>query len=1014
MTLKFENLDKSTAGDLIELCDVKIYGILFIGITIPKSDLGEGQVNISFAELNPKTGAVLVSLLRKENIDFGLTFNNLNYQQIEKIIETNPPDQEDVEIPRVKSLSELFTNEMRPTLELSEFAARGIEYLLEINEKQFIPWRSIACVGALASAQMALGGVLVATGFGANVGMGLITEGVADLVTAARIYSSRQFTWSDYAKQKAVSLVISATCLGWQKIQDAGKGLKNIVSGVKQEVLEQAGTQLMNNGKTISKTLVQTSKNLKSLAMKQIGVTTGETIVRTGLNQIADSLSHFALEQLKPKISATIQHHVEAKFRESALMHLVRKMYAIEVITVKSGKTQANSIPMQGLKDKIDKIVTKIISPKDNFWRKQWESIGRPLCQGILSDSKYLGSSFSTGMRIAGILNGIATISTMIDNVHDQLLHKLSLKNKEEFQMTQLLAKYCHLDQNTAKQMSEILKQHNVICTETQENETLNLQAFEGPHAVIYQINLRCDPNDQLVVMEFLKTLYNHMDSMKMDQLSQIIKSVSDMITSQILSVTESQLISPVSSYAMGALTNSISSSLQDKLIKKGLDDDRKSDATKLQELENKENKTAEDKNMITELKSNLSENDSLRNQNQTYSNLINYNAMQYTIAYSQCEMIHHAQQQKADKNSRKDNPMRSKEVKAHAEKTRKPGGNPANAADMLSMAAENGIKLKIVDDENYQLTAEEKAQGIHVVVFSKGERDQNGTHGVGHYRLLNLDGVLVDVQSNENDCGFAVMAKLTGKSVEELRVEHANNMVSNAASFGKSLEAQDWIISRHPKEANSLLFKGAGKKKREERRPICRNLYEVERDGIKYVEKDNVSEKEKDNFLKTAELGIGPPVEVEEYQENGKKKFRIITKMGMNPLDAIKEVKDENERKILQERTIKQFLIILHKLHKNKLAHCDLKLYDEKNAPKSSNIIYLEGQIYLIDFYSLAKYGEPTVFKKVGKFASEKSDKLGAENCIEMLGGNYDGMFEQAQEGNIKAAMRIWKRNSK
>ena len=62
---------------------------------------------------------------------------------------------------------------------------------------------------------MAAGGLLITTGYGANVGMGLITEGAADIFTASRAYSTREFNWSDYTKQKAVSLVVSATCMGW-------------------------------------------------------------------------------------------------------------------------------------------------------------------------------------------------------------------------------------------------------------------------------------------------------------------------------------------------------------------------------------------------------------------------------------------------------------------------------------------------------------------------------------------------------------------------------------------------------------------------------------------------------------------------------------------------------------------------------------------------------------------------------------------------------------------------------
>ena len=82
-------------------------------------------------------------------------------------------------------------NDFKPDLELSEFAARGIEYLLEINEKKFIPWRSIFSVGCIAASQIVVGGILISTGFGATAGMGLITEGCADIFTAYRAYATR-------------------------------------------------------------------------------------------------------------------------------------------------------------------------------------------------------------------------------------------------------------------------------------------------------------------------------------------------------------------------------------------------------------------------------------------------------------------------------------------------------------------------------------------------------------------------------------------------------------------------------------------------------------------------------------------------------------------------------------------------------------------------------------------------------------------------------------------------------
>ncbi|CAF3985262.1 unnamed protein product, partial [Rotaria sp. Silwood1] len=187
-------------------------------------------------------------------------------------------DQENIQINKVKNIMELYTKGSVPTLELNEFIAKGIEYMIEISEKRFIPWRSIIAVAALASIQVIAGGVLIATGFGSTVGMGLITEGIADMFTAYRAFSNRQFSWSDYCKQKAVSLIISAVSMGYSKLKDAGKGIKTLAGSAGTEAVEQVGTQFATNAKTIGQTVTQTGKNLKGLAFKYTGVKAGEAI----------------------------------------------------------------------------------------------------------------------------------------------------------------------------------------------------------------------------------------------------------------------------------------------------------------------------------------------------------------------------------------------------------------------------------------------------------------------------------------------------------------------------------------------------------------------------------------------------------------------------------------------------------------------------------------------------------------------------------------------------------------
>jgi len=45
-----------------------------------------------------------------------------------------------------------------------------------------------------------------------------------------KVISSRKFDWSDYAKQKAVSLAISAYSIGWSGLKDSAKGVQVLIA----------------------------------------------------------------------------------------------------------------------------------------------------------------------------------------------------------------------------------------------------------------------------------------------------------------------------------------------------------------------------------------------------------------------------------------------------------------------------------------------------------------------------------------------------------------------------------------------------------------------------------------------------------------------------------------------------------------------------------------------------------------------------------------------------------------
>ena len=336
----------SKVKDLLSLFPNSSFNIAFSGLSFTalwrllsdRQELERMANSFSIQSLTRDLAKVIIEVLRQENIEFGLVLTNLNHSQALHAISKADLTQEAIQIMKVRSLAELFMKNQMPHAELAEFAAKGIEYLLEISEKRFIPWFSICTVAVLGTLQIIIGGVLIATGFGASVGMSFIAEGMSDMLYAFRAYSSRQFDWTDYAKQKAVSLIISACSLGLGKLKDAAKGTSNLISGeaatlaqeATREVLEGATTQLATNAKTVGKEMLITGKNLKSLAIKFTGVKAAEAVAREGMNVGMQYLTSMSLDAIKPYICGNIQEKVLVRFSYPELKCLLRKMYALD------------------------------------------------------------------------------------------------------------------------------------------------------------------------------------------------------------------------------------------------------------------------------------------------------------------------------------------------------------------------------------------------------------------------------------------------------------------------------------------------------------------------------------------------------------------------------------------------------------------------------------------------------------------------------------------------------------
>jgi hypothetical protein len=787
-------------------------------------DETEVAVKFEFIQKNKNTYENVINSIRDCNFEFTIEFKNLDLFKLNYIIKNASLEQEEISINKKKNLNELFMKDSMPELELAEYAAKGIEYIIEISEKKFIPWKSIVMVSILGTFQIVLGGLLIITGFGASAGMGFISEGIADLFTAYRAYNNRDFNWTDYMKQKVVSLIISAACSGLKKLKDSAKGFKNLISGPGTSDLVKASAGLGNVGTN----LATTTQNLQSLTLKYISVKTGEAVVRETLNKGISCLSNILLDSdiVKSNIASSIQISIKTKFCNYEFIKILRKMYALEKVT-KSDQ----------LKSRIDKIVSEIMNPNSNFMMQQWNSIGAPLLKGVLSDK--FGSPFSMAVRIWGTLQGLYEIQTIINRVFDELNKKLTELDRNQMSMVIFLNEKLKIDKNKAAEITSSLINESIL----DENDGLKITNFDDKieiNQIINKIDKMNSLDDQ--VKKFLKDFINMYSTLTIDTFSMIMKSIADKLSDQVIRTIEGQLITPWTSLAVSSLTNKLSTHIQNKYL---VDESQNSESqNKGKEKFEKLEKDKKDGKKLSDEDQKFM--DSFKKEN-TFENQIGYNASDKAKAFTQAEIKHYAGK-KAEEQSNKKTQV-SKEVSQEAENVK--NDKPASIAEQAILDKKYGLNTKIIQDENYKPTQEEIDNGVQFILIKPGEKDQNNVDQPGHAYLKDENGNWKPVESKNNDCVYAAFSELLQKnnitkSVDQLRDETANSILNNP-NYSKVLEAQNWIQERYPCEANTLLFVGAGA-------PMKRT-YKIEREQNDLNENENKSIKNDQQDNETVEL---------------------------------------------------------------------------------------------------------------------------------------------------------------
>ncbi|XP_047737962.1 uncharacterized protein LOC125178388 [Hyalella azteca] len=773
--VRFDDLKFDQANKIVKNCSENAaISLSFCEIDDVYNAALKGKADLSFTELNQTSAEIVIQELRKKNFEFSLEFQKLSSKEVSFILNGANLEQEDMEITSVKNVRDLFTKGSAPAYELDQFAARGLEHIIELNEKLFVPWRSVAAVAALGISQIIIGSVLIAIGLGSPFGWGIVTEGASDLPMAFKAYKTRQFNWRDYSKQKTVSLAISAATMGinyWETGLNAASSA--VFSEVGREVMEQAGVQVVVNRKLAGQVVLNTSKNLKSLAGKacrKAAMAVAKECTSTAIQHLSD----FSFALLKPKICESVQSKVTSAFkRHPELVIILRQLNAIDRVA-KSHRLQI----------KVDNIVKKTSSIViTDFMKNENVSICSPLIKCVLSDSNMNGGNASIPTKVITTLNGLHQVNILADKIIEALLTKLRVFDAYSSTISLILIRDLKIRKDFAIVIAKKLKELEIFdendnflvdgkTTTKEKIDKLMHDWKTTPQLLMDELSRQLKEYSTLKAdlekcIEFTNELYDTFVNSDFECVSTVIKSVSDQIAQQLVKVMDPLLMQPWPpgySMAENGLTDSISNhgaeiKYQKLLVKPGLTEEELTFMANYRKFRT-----------VTQL---LDRN--ARDHLTTHSNDgLNYNTITDDATRIPLDPSVH----------RMANDIRE--------------GKSINLALMSTLAKANGIKVKFVDDLQYTKTQEDVENDVEVM-YVKEDRERR----VSFALCLNSDGKFKKIEGRSHCCVFEAFSEILArkcivKSVAELRAELADQIVLNSESFSEEIAAEAWVVKKY------------------------------------------------------------------------------------------------------------------------------------------------------------------------------------------------------------------------
>ena len=331
--------------------------------------------------------------------------------------------------------------------------SKGLEYVFSVEEQPRFPWGALLvfCLGIL---QIVGGALLTAFSFGtlAQVGMGLIVEGISDCITGIEGMITGEFSWQSWAIEKAISIGISLISFGVGKLITKGfKAAKMLVKGL--------GKKLKSLPKFFSKQVkeglsVVAKTNMKN-AVKHTAKKMVEQSISYAFGKAEEAVLKEILKGIKDKITKGIANDVKTNMEKDPLAGLV------------------DSILLSHLEDK--KQISDLLQDKNRKSKLLgiFKQISKTALHPFYADLKWqkkLNSSITKVIDNAASAAKGKTLSTVLKVI--QGIHLASLAAEATSAVLSLSSQFfsnLHKELNTFKEenkLTETVKQNDLSASE--------------------------------------------------------------------------------------------------------------------------------------------------------------------------------------------------------------------------------------------------------------------------------------------------------------------------------------------------------------------------------------------------------------------------------------------------------------------------------------------------------------------------------------------------------------------